>query len=805
MDNLFALQGEILLKGIDEVKAQLKEVQGDVKATASTMQEGTGESENFSKGMSTLASAAVAGAVVLAIRKVINVSKELISTYKTASKQQTTLTAVLKATGNQIGATSGELENYAGELQDLTGISDETIMAAEQVLIATQALDKDGLKRATADAADLGVAMGTDAASAARTLAIALQDPAEGLTRLRRSGIAFTETEINQIKAMQEVGDKAGAQAAILDKIESKYKGIAQAVGDTPVGTLDKLHEVWGDIKENLGQAILESIKPALDKLLEVLREVKRITAGYTQEAKDIYNLFVGERIEADPETLVSLFGGAISVTQEKLGGSAAYWKQLSDDELLKMLVGFDSDDLKSAKERIEKERDSIIEEMFAGNVAEFESRLATFGRAIEQAIDRETAIDGDSIEASFLEQVYNIIGTGDEAAALRSKIDQANSLLMLIPDMYDPDNIDEETQAMIDKLEAQIEAWEQELEDILNAGRFIPKDYLADYNKQVGELSLQLLAIDEQIEEARKQGNTGALGYLEKVKEELTETFTTLVNGEQTVEEILDDPKWYERLAEIQGMLSSFASETQRLFNAIAQAITQPFGEAAAAIEADLRELQKDAKAEQDDIKRRYDAGVISYEEYLDKTAEAKKAAKEKEDELNRQKEEANRKAFEANKANSLAQAVINAAQSITSIWAQYGAAPYVAAALTAISAAATGIEIGTIAKQEYVPALARGGITTGETIARIGDNPSGNEAVIPLPQGLQEFVSNVGEAKETGKKLDRLIELTEKQIDVSEKGRVIELDGKRVSRALAPDMDRALGEQYRQTKRGL
>lgn len=788
MDNLFALQGEILLKGIDEVKAQLKEVSGDVKVTASAMQEGTGESENFSKGMSTLASAAVAGAVVLAIRKVINVSKELISTYKTASKQQTTLTAVIKATGNQIGAYKGEMEDYALELQDLTGISDEVIKAAEQTLIATQTLDKDGLKRATADAADLGVALGTDAASAARMLAIALQDPEEGLTRLRRSGIAFTDAEREQIAAMQEAGDLAGAQAAILDKIESKYKGIAKAVGDTPVGTLDKLHETWGDIKENLGQSILESIEPALNLLLSTLKQIREWTTKATSgNAKKL------------------VFG-------EQIGGD------FSDEHILETLRNYNVSELEKAL----NEAAEIYVNGYQGAIytsykfleqgsAETSRRMALIKQVIaelkQEAEDAAAAIRNaePGAEETILGQIGALIGDDEDVAELRSKIAQGNSLLMLIPDMYDPDNIDAETQAMIDKLEAQIEAWEQELEDILNDGKFVPKDYLADYNKQVGELSLQLIAIDEQIEEARKQGNTGALGYLEKVKEELTETFTTLVNGEQTVEEILDDPKWYERLAEIQGMLSSFASETQRLFNSIAKAITQPFDEAATAIEKDLRELQKDAKAEQDDIKRRYDAGVISYEEYLDKTAEAKKAAKEKEDELNRQKEEANRKAFEANKANSLAQAVINAAQSITSIWAQYGAAPYVAAALTAISAAATGIEIGTIAKQEYVPALARGGITTGETIARIGDNPSGNEAVIPLPQGLQEFVSNVGEAKETGKKLDRLIELTEKQIDVSERGRVIELDGKRVSRALAPDMDRALGEQYRQTKRGL
>jgi hypothetical protein len=40
----------------------------------------------------------------------------------------------------------------------------------------------------------------------------------------------------------------------------------------------------------------------------------------------------------------------------------------------------------------------------------------------------------------------------------------------------------------------------------------------------------------------------------------------------------------------------------------------------------------------------------------------------------------------------------------------------------------------VGDIGGQTLIPALARGGITTGPTLALIGDNPGGREAVIPL-----------------------------------------------------------------------
>jgi hypothetical protein len=49
------------------------------------------------------------------------------------------------------------------------------------------------------------------------------------------------------------------------------------------------------------------------------------------------------------------------------------------------------------------------------------------------------------------------------------------------------------------------------------------------------------------------------------------------------------------------------------------------------------------------------------------------------------------------------LAQAIINAAQGITKIWAEWGAVPVVAAVLTGIEAVATGIQIATIRSQQF------------------------------------------------------------------------------------------------------
>ena len=112
---------------------------------------------------------------------------------------------------------------------------------------------------------------------------------------------------------------------------------------------------------------------------------------------------------------------------------------------------------------------------------------------------------------------------------------------------------------------------------------------------------------------------------------------------------------------------------------------------------------------------------------------------------ESEKRKHEIDVKQFKRHQAIAYMQAIINAALGITQIWSTYAEVPYVAAALTAIEAIATGIQIATIAKQE--PPMAKKGLIvsgpshdeggigmvdnrTGQTLAEI----EGGEPVMVL-----------------------------------------------------------------------
>ena len=91
--------------------------------------------------------------------------------------------------------------------------------------------------------------------------------------------------------------------------------------------------------------------------------------------------------------------------------------------------------------------------------------------------------------------------------------------------------------------------------------------------------------------------------------------------------------------------------------------------------------------------------------------------------EEAARRKHEIDVRQFKRHQAMAYMQAIINAAEGVTKIWSTYAAVPVVAAALTAVEAIATGIEIATIAKQEP-PKGARGLVVSGPSHSEGGIN---------------------------------------------------------------------------------
>lgn len=256
-----------LAKGLGESRKQLNNFEKYV----------SGVGNKLSKAFSI---AALAAATVAGFNAMKNAAKECVAEYAEAEKVSMRLDAVWANVGAVSGKTAKQIDAYAEALEKQTYFQAESIKEASLLLAATQSLTDDGFDRALKASADLAAALGEDITGAAQTLAKAIQEPEAALSRLKTIGVSFTAAEKEQIKALTDANNKYEAQSLILDKIEQKYKDVAKAINDTPVGTLDNIKDVLADIRKNLGGQLLDVISPALEKIYSWLTKISEWTGN---------------------------------------------------------------------------------------------------------------------------------------------------------------------------------------------------------------------------------------------------------------------------------------------------------------------------------------------------------------------------------------------------------------------------------------------------------------------------------------------------------------------------------------------
>ena len=158
------------------------------------------------------------------------------------------LEATLIATGHAAGMSAREMSKIADELQAISTYGNTAILDMQRYMAAFRNIGGNVFRDATRAALDLAAAYNMDLNQAAMTLGRALNFPTQGLQRLERQGIQFTQAQKDLVKSLQEAGDMAGAQRVILDELAAKYGGLAVAARDTLGGALQALRETWGNL-----------------------------------------------------------------------------------------------------------------------------------------------------------------------------------------------------------------------------------------------------------------------------------------------------------------------------------------------------------------------------------------------------------------------------------------------------------------------------------------------------------------------------------------------------------------------------
>ncbi len=307
--------------------------------------------------------------------------------------------------GEATELTTGELRRMAGELQGVTTFGDEAILEMQSLLLTFREVGAAGpaaFRRITGTVLDMAVVMGMDAPSAARQLALALEDPERGLSQLRRSGTTFTDAQKDMIVAFVEAGERARAFGAILDIVEGQVGGAARTVRGTLGGALDALGNAWGDLLEQTGDT--RALREEVEKLVTLLEDPATV-----------------EGIQALGKALIAAFSGAadfaagLGISISRLGGGGPL-AEIADLLRVRRLDpgwdnrlrfgNFDSAEAGLVEFWSDEDIDRRLAEILAGYRA--------MGQRIPEAVAEGIRASGADIPAALLAAVSD--GKGDAA-----------------------------------------------------------------------------------------------------------------------------------------------------------------------------------------------------------------------------------------------------------------------------------------------------------------------------------------------------------------------------------------------------
>jgi hypothetical protein len=170
-----------------------------------------------------------------------------------------------------VGVTK-RISDYADALERETGVTAETIKAAQAKLLTfrqlamTANIAGEAFDRATQAAVDMAAAGFGEATTNAVQLGKALEDPIKGVNSLRRSGITFTESEKAKLAVLVQTNRIHDAQKVILTAIETQVKGTASA---TAVST-QRMKNGFGEVTDAIGTKLIPIMNAFADSLVAI-------------------------------------------------------------------------------------------------------------------------------------------------------------------------------------------------------------------------------------------------------------------------------------------------------------------------------------------------------------------------------------------------------------------------------------------------------------------------------------------------------------------------------------------------------
>jgi len=237
-----------------------------------------------------------------ALGATLNKSVRIFSEYE---RSMARINAVLTATGHSAGIAGADIAAMSERIAVSTLSSSEEIRNAAAKLLTFRNVGVDTFEkvlRAATDMAALG--FGTVESETVK-LAKALEDPAQSLTSLSRSGITFTRAQRSVIMSLVETGYHGEALTKILETVNSQVGGAAQREAETFAGKIDTIGQAFEILLRRFGGAAVGEGTVVGDFLSRTAFQAAQIVEQETRTLAQQRAALEGERKIVEQETLL--------------------------------------------------------------------------------------------------------------------------------------------------------------------------------------------------------------------------------------------------------------------------------------------------------------------------------------------------------------------------------------------------------------------------------------------------------------------------------------------------------------------
>lgn len=305
----------IIVQGQDNASAPLHEVSVQLKGVGDAADSAAGQSGGFFSNLLSTAGGFIAANV---IGTVAGQFKDFIAGGLEDARNTLLLNAqteqVLKTTGNLVGMTTTQITDMATAMSDAAGKSlfgDDQIQASQNMLLTFTNIGHDVFPQATQATVDMAQALHKTPEAMSMMIGKALNS-ADGFTALKKSGVAFTDSQEQQIKTLFASGHAAEAQQIILGELNKEFGGQAAAAAKA-TGGMAELKGRMGEAAEAIGTALLPVIGVLGNLLLtNVIPVIEKAAA------------WLGENLPGAIATLTAAVGPVLaSFSQMGSSGSA--------------------------------------------------------------------------------------------------------------------------------------------------------------------------------------------------------------------------------------------------------------------------------------------------------------------------------------------------------------------------------------------------------------------------------------------------------------------------------------------------